>query len=107
MCIFRLLQYARTWAFKERGRRRITLTVMATGVAFLIGAFVVWERILVGVAVATLVLIAIQVVFGILDNREQLRAVDRPTPKGGGAQPTHHRTRVTPPGRRSGGALAH
>lgn len=73
MRIFRQLKHAAIWTFKERGRRRIAVTLFVVVSAFIVGVLAPSEAVLIGAAVATLALILVQVIFGVLDGRDQRR----------------------------------
>lgn len=76
MQIFRRLKHAATWVFRERVRRRIAVTLAVVPLTFLVGVAVPSKEIIVGAAVASLALVLVQVIFGVLDAYEHRRLRD-------------------------------
>jgi uncharacterized membrane protein (DUF4010 family) len=74
MHVFRLGKNALHRAFRERGARRAAYTVVAAIAGFVLGAVVPGERVLVGAAVATLLVIILQVVYSVTEQGERSRS---------------------------------
>ncbi|MGW3994319.1 hypothetical protein ACWEF6_12615 [Amycolatopsis sp. NPDC004772] len=71
MYTFRQVKDALSRAFCERGTRRVLLTVAVAFAGFVVGAMFPSDRVLVGAGLATLLVVVLQVCYGVTERGDR------------------------------------